>query len=342
MRHVLDALKEPALIEVEENLYVLRFESMKLACADAAVEDLLDRGVVRRGDTVVDSSSGIYAVALAMAAHKHGLHAHIMASTTVDDVTALQLRSLGATIEQVPPSGSLKLDQGERVRRVHAYLERNPGAHWMRQYHDPIHYRGYRQIAARLRFSTTPSRIDLVGSVGSGASTRGLWEGLSEQADCAVHGIQPFGSVTFGSDHVEDPDMIIAGVGSAIHFDNVDHALYASIDWVGYRLAASATLRMYRHWGLFAGLSTGCGYLVAQKALAGVRSPERPTVVVAPDTGHRYAKALAAVGPEVEGIFDDAVARRVTTPDELALPWSQAWRDDVKGDWDEFRDTARD
>lgn len=342
MKHILDALQEPALIEVEENLYVLRFESMKLACVDAALDELVDRGVVRPGDTVVDSSSGIYAVALAMGAHKYGLRAHIMASTTVDDVTALQLRSLGATIEQVPPSGSLKLDQGERVRRVHEYLRRNPDAYWMRQYHDPIHYRGYRRIAARLTFSTPPRAIDLVGSVGSGASTYGLWEGLSEQADCVVHGIQPFGSVTFGSHHVDDPDMIIAGVGSAIHFDNVDHALYESIDWIGYRLAASATLRMYRHWGVFAGVSTGCGYLVAQKVLGAFRTAERPTVVVAPDTGHRYAKALSAASADVEGMFDDAIPVRANTPAELTVPWSRAEKDNVKGDWDEFRDTARD
>ena len=342
VEHVLDAVKQPQLIEVEPNLYVLRFESMKYVSADIALQRLLEQEVVKPGGTVVDSSSGIYALSLAMAAHKHGVRAHIMASTTVDAVTSLQLESLGATVERVPPNGTLKLDQDERVRRVHRYLEKNPDAHWMQQYHDPVHYLGYDRLGRELLLPDNAHTVDLIGAVGSGASTKGLRDGIGLNRECVCHAIQPFGSVTFGASNVPDDDMIIAGIGSAIQFDNVKHSIYETVDWISYKVAASATLRMYAEWGLFAGLSTGCGYLVAKNGFGHLRTPERPTVIVAPDTGHRYSSALVTVKDEVEGLVDRISPSRVYTPRDIILPWSRARIDEVEGEWDEFKNVVGD
>ena len=66
--HVSEAIARPDLIDLGEGLLCLRFESMKVASALAAVRHLLDTGVVRPGDTLLDSSSGIYAYGLALAA----------------------------------------------------------------------------------------------------------------------------------------------------------------------------------------------------------------------------------------------------------------------------------
>lgn len=63
--HIADALKSPHLIRLSDGMVLARFESMKIYSALAAVRRLLDRGTVRPGQTLVDSSSGIYAQALA-------------------------------------------------------------------------------------------------------------------------------------------------------------------------------------------------------------------------------------------------------------------------------------
>ena len=63
--HITDAIKAPALIRLSERLVVARFETMKVYSALVAVERLLEAGVVDRRSTLVDSSSGIYAYALA-------------------------------------------------------------------------------------------------------------------------------------------------------------------------------------------------------------------------------------------------------------------------------------
>ncbi|GAA4543607.1 pyridoxal-phosphate dependent enzyme [Pseudonocardia xishanensis] len=328
--HVADAVGRPDLVRLADDLLCLRFETMKVLSADAAVRHLLDTGAVAPGDTLVDSSSGIYATALALACHRHGLRCHIVGSTTVDESARVQLELLGATLERMPRSTDLKLDQSRRVARIHALLEAEPRLHWMRQYHDEVHYLGYRAVAATIRAALGPTPVTLVGGVGSGASTGGLARYLRETGDVRLVGVQPFGSVTFGSDGVEDPDILIAGIGSSIPFGNVSHEAYDVIHWTGFGVALSGSVALLREHAVFAGLSAGAAYLAA----GWEREPGRTTVFVAADTGHRYVDAVFSRHAEALPL-----SRLAPHEDRLALPWSRrvwagapapppaAWRD---------------
>ncbi|MFD5319983.1 pyridoxal-phosphate dependent enzyme [Streptomyces sp. NPDC127098] len=317
--HVADAIGAPDLIRLEPGLVCLRFETMKVVSALAAVRHLLDHGVVRPGDTLLDSSSGIYAYALALACHRHDLRCHIVGSTTVDRTLRTQLAILGARLEQMAPSADLKLDQSRRVARVREILAAHPDYHWMRQYHDGIHYLGYRAVAERVVKETGGQAVTLVGGVGSGASSGALAAYLREHApDTTLVGVQPFGSVTFGSEHVADPEIIIAGIGSSIPFGNVDHRGYDVIHWTSFGTALAGSVDLLRRHAVFAGLSTGAAYLAARWEHRD--RPDRTVVFVAADTGHRYADSVFARHREAAPV-DDLAPRLVTSPRDLALPW---------------------
>nr|WP_312893855.1 cysteine synthase family protein [Nocardiopsis composta] len=318
--HIAEAVKAPDVVAVPPDMVCLRFETMKLYSALGAVRRLLDTGAVRPGDTLVDSSSGIYAHALALACHRYGLHCHIVGSTTVDKTLRVQLEILGATVEQVRPSDDLRLDQNLRVARVQEILRDNPGYHWMRQYHDDIHYLGYAEVAERLGREVPDRPLHLVGPVGTGASTGAVAQYLREAGrDVRLTGIQPFGSVTFGAEHVPDPDMIIAGIGSAIEFRNVRHRLYDAVHWVCFEHAVSAAVALLRDTGIFAGLSSGAAYLAALWERE--RHTERTHVFIAPDMGHRYVDAAFDRHPKAEDL-DRLAPKEIADPGELALPWS--------------------
>ncbi|MFD6331979.1 pyridoxal-phosphate dependent enzyme [Streptomyces niveus] len=294
---------------------------MKVVSAMAAVRHLLDTGTVRRGDTLLDSSSGIYAYALALACHRYGMRCHIVGSTTVDHTLRVQLAVLGAHLEQMGPSADLKLDQKRRVARIGEILAEHPEYHWMRQYHDDIHYLGYRAVAERVRTETGADRLMVVGGVGSGASTGALGRYLREgAADVELVGVQPFGSVTFGSEHVTDPEIIIAGIGSSIPFANVSHSLYDTIHWLSFDAALAGSVDLLRKHAVFAGLSTGAAYLTARWEQA--QHPERTVVFVAADTGHRYADSVFARHRDALPV-DGLEPRQVSALDELARPWSR-------------------
>ncbi|OSY39236.1 MULTISPECIES: pyridoxal-phosphate dependent enzyme [Pseudonocardia] len=324
VEHVADAVGRPDLIRLDDGLYCLRFETMKVLSADAAVRHLLDTGRIAPGDTLLDSSSGIYAIALALACHRYGLGCHVVGSTTVDDAVRIQLELLGARLDPMPPSDDLKLDQSRRVARVHALLAADPRLHWMRQYHDDVHQLGYRPVAETVRDALGPVPLTVVGGVGSGASTGALARYL-RAADppgrrTRLVGVQPFGSVTFGSEHVADPDIIIAGIGSSIPFGNVEHAAYDVVHWTGFGAALSGSVALLRRHAVFAGLSAGAAHLAAcwERSL----DVDRTVLFVAPDTGHRYVGGVFARHTEAEPV-EDLAPHPVGDTAELALPWSR-------------------
>ncbi|MGW7428684.1 pyridoxal-phosphate dependent enzyme [Streptomyces sp. NPDC054861] len=324
-QHIAEAIGRPDLIRLDDRLVCLRFETMKVVSALAAVRHLLDTGAVRRGDTLLDSSSGIYAYALALACHRHGMRCHIVGSTTVDRTLRVQLAVLGATLERMEPCDDLKLDQKRRVERIHEILAEHPEYHWMRQYHDDIHYLGYRPIADRVREATGTDALTVVGGVGSGASTGALARYLREAPDGAptdveLVGVQPYGSVTFGAEHIADPEIIIAGIGSSIPFGNVSHALYDTLHWISFDAALAGSVDLLRRHAVFAGLSTGAAYLAARHEHT--RTPDRTILFLAPDTGHRYVDTVFTRHREASPLTT-LTPHEATHQDDLALPWSR-------------------
>jgi cysteine synthase A len=316
-----EKLAKPDLIDLGDDIYVLRFEVMKVTSVRAAVQDLLARRVIRPGQTLVDSSSGIYGHALALVCREFGLKAHIFASISVDAGIRTQLKYLGATFQQVPSSESLKHDQETRVRLVHKYLRANPDAYWMQQYHDDVHYLGYRSVADTVLEQLGSRDLTLVGGVGTGASTSAMSRYLRQSGDrVRVVGIQPFGSRSFGSESVPLDSFIIAGIGSGIRFGNIDYRAYDTIHWLDFDVAAAGCRNLLSTTGVFAGLSAGAGWQVARH----VRESEPnggPVVFMAADPGHRY---LDLVYPSDGEIPVDPVFRPVTISKlgEITGPWS--------------------
>jgi cysteine synthase len=318
--HIAEAVKVPDVVAVPPGAVCVRFETMKLYSALGAVRHLLETGRIEPGDTLVDSSSGIYAHALALACHRYGLKCHIVGSTTVDRTLRVQLEVLGATLEQVRPSRNLRLDQNLRVERIAALLRENPHYHWMRQYHDDIHYLGYRDVAELIGKEVPHGPLTLVGGVGTGASTGAISSYLRESGrDVTLTGVQPFGSVTFGAEHVSDPDMIIAGIGSSIPFENVRHDLYDRIHWVNFDYAMSGAVELLRVSGIFAGLSAGAAYLATLWERS--RDEARTCVFLAADTGHRYVDTAYAHHPGALGP-DSVRPHEAATREDLRHPWS--------------------
>lgn len=334
--HITDAIKAPALIRLGANLYVARFETMKVYSTLIAVERLLQTGVVKQGDTLLDSSSGIYAYALALACHKFGMRCHIVASKTVDKTLMVQLHILGATVEQVEPAVTLKLDQSLRVERIKEILESDPDIYWMQQYHDDIHYAGYEPVADLVRTSLDIDQLSIVGGVGSGCSTGGLVKALRAGSDeVELIGVQPFGSVTFDCEHIDDPGIIIAGIGTSIPFRNVQHALYDQIHWVSFDYGLAGSVALLREHAIFAGLSSGCCHLVASREAK--LKPDRNILFIAPDTGHRYAEGVFAKHREALDMHT-LEPKHIFRTKELALPWSaMAWNRRPQTSIDQFK-----
>lgn len=163
----------------------------------------------------------------------------------------------------------------------------------MQQYHDDIHYHGYQEIALLIKETIGINKLSIIGGVGTGCSTGGITQHLRKfDNSIELIGIQPFGSITFYDNGLQDPDIMIAGIGSNIPFKNVKHELYDWVHWVSFSYSMSAAVHLLKKYGIFAGLSTGASYLVANREIQ--TKQNRKIVFIATDTGHRYTDTVFA------------------------------------------------
>lgn len=317
--HIADAIKAPSIVHLSDNLYIARFESMKVYSTLAAVKLLLAKGIIKQDDTLLDSSSGIYAYALALACKKYGLKCHIIASKTVDPALKLQLELMGAVVEPAASAPNLKMDQENRVKRIGEILKSRQDIHWMQQYHDDVHYLGYREFADLITRSFNTQEITLVGGVGSGCSTGATAMYLrNEGIDVLLHGVQPFGSLTFNAQHVDDPEIIIAGIGSAIPFKNVRYDSYDFIHWISFSYSLSGAVALLKDYGIFAGLSAGSCYTIANWCRN--NASDRPCLFISADLGHRYLREVFQRHGEAENVHL-LYPNMIDSLDDLKLHW---------------------
>ncbi|WP_327306697.1 pyridoxal-phosphate dependent enzyme [Streptomyces sp. NBC_01298] len=318
-----ERLSEPDLIDLGDGVYVLRFEVMKVTSVYAAVKQLLDTGVISPGQTLVDSSSGIYGHALALVCRALGLKAHVFASVAVDAAIRTQLKYLGATYTQVPSSDDpgLQHDQETRVRLVHEYMKAHPDAYWMQQYHDDVHYVGYESVAGTLVKELGSAGITVVGGVGTGASTSAMSRYLrAASPDVRIVGIQPFGSRSFGSDKIPLDGFIVAGIGSGIRFGNIDYSAYDEIHWINFDVSAAGCRHLLATTGVFAGLSSGAGWQIARHLRA--NDPDGgPIVFLSADPGHRYVERVFPPDGPVE-TDPEYAPRLIDDLADMTGPWS--------------------
>ncbi len=244
------------------------------------------------------------------------MRCHIVGSNHRRQHPAHRLDVLGAHLEQMPPSSSLKHDQNRRVARVREILRENPDYHWMRQYHDDIHYLGYEAVAELIHYGPVATHSPRRRR-GLGASTGALAHYLSKRSV----DVRPRGRPAVRECHLRqraraDPEIIIAGIGSSTA--SATSATTSTTPCTASRPTPPSPAA-----------STCCVGTPYSRACPpephtsppGERreEPGRTALFIAADTGHRYVDTVFARHREA-GRIEGSGPRPVRGTDELTLP----------------------
>jgi cysteine synthase A len=238
--------------------------SMKDRSARHIVEAGLREGSILPGSRLIESSSGNFGIALAIAARIYDLCFTCVVDPKTTRANVAILRGLGADVEVVSERDHAGGYLHSRIRRIGELLAAMPGAIWVNQYANDrnceAYYHGTGSIlgcARRLRERFPELRVVAVDAVGS--VIFGPPAGPRE-----LPGI--------GSSRVPElcrPEEI----DDVVHVDDVDAAL-------GCRELLLAE-------GIFAGGSTGAVVAAIERALPALPRPCR-IVAIFPDRGDRY------------------------------------------------------
>jgi cysteine synthase len=283
---VLDCLSVPPIVRLTSNLYVACFPLMKLVAARYVVDKALREKIIGPDTTVVETSSGSYALGMALACERNGLRFKVFTDAAVNAELKSMLECLNGDVVIVD-CNSARSPQSARLAALTAFMRDTPNCFWPGQYDNADHLDAYEPFAVRLA-SLFGHAFTLVGSVGSGSSTCGTTAHLRRRGlDVTLVGVDTFNSVLFG---LEDGKRQLRGLGNSMLCGNVHHELYDAVHWVDAGHAFQCTRRLYRETRIFAGPTTGASWLVAKWLAAA--NPDRDHLCISADSGHRYLKTV--------------------------------------------------
>ncbi|WP_327418393.1 PLP-dependent cysteine synthase family protein [Streptomyces sp. NBC_01233] len=256
---------------------------MKARSAVSMLRGARQRGELRPGATVVESTSGTLGIGLALAGQALGHPVVLVGDRELEPSMRQLLRTYGAQLELVERPAAEGGWQAARIARLHEVLASTPNAYWPDQYNNPDNAAGYLSMAAELCEQIEHLDV-LVCSVGTGGHSAGLIGPLRRRwPRLKVIGVDSIGSAIFGQ---PARPRLMRGLGSSIHPRNVSHHAFDEVHWVGPAEAVDACRRLARTSFVSGGWSTGAVALVS--AWAARVETGAVVATVFPDGPHRY------------------------------------------------------
>jgi cysteine synthase A len=261
--------------------------SIKDRTAFSLLSDAVRRGRVSRGTTVVESSSGNLAIALAWICSQVRLKFVAVIDPSIAPAALARLHGLGATIDRVTRVDDLSGTYlPTRIARART-LGQKPEHCWLDQYSNPANPRAHQETAREL-FSHL-SAIDIViVPVSTCGAARGISDYMklhASPADLVL--VDSVGSRITGS---VAGVRKIPGFGAAIAPPHFQHISANRIYRMSDLQCVAGCRQLLQCEELFLGGSSGAAYVAAsQEAL---RSRGANIVFVAPDSGSSYANTV--------------------------------------------------
>ena len=205
------------------------------------VDRARDRGELRPGAPIVESTSGTFGLGLALAGIVHGHPVTLVTDPGMEPLMRRLLSAYGARVVVVTephPVGGWQQARRERVREL---LREHPDAYCPDQYNNPDNVDGLRGAGDG---ADRPARADRRPGVQRRhrRSQRRVFRALRRfSPDLRLVGVDTIGSTIFGQ---PARPRLMRGLGSSIHPRNVAYELFSEVHWVAPPEAVWACRRL--------------------------------------------------------------------------------------------------
>tara|TARA_R110002050_G_scaffold25604_4_gene68183 strand:- start:10067 stop:11092 length:1026 start_codon:yes stop_codon:yes gene_type:complete len=298
--HILDSIGNTPMVHLkrifEDNRFVYaKMEgfnpggSMKDRSASRIIFELMRDGKIKKGGTVIESSSGNMAIGLAQACLFHGLKLKVVVDPNLNPHTRKLLEVYGAELIMVDRPIADGGFLGARLEKVQELLYSDPNSVWSNQYRNPNNPKAYSNTMREIMHSLN-NRVDYIFIA---TSTCGSLMGCADyiqkhNLSTKLVAIDAIGSVLFGGP-IKSRKIPGHGAGMPSHFlvpDKVHDVIHvADIDCI------RGCVELLHHEAILAGGSSGgvvSAYLKYQYKL-----PEGSvSVLLFPDKGERYLDTI--------------------------------------------------
>ncbi|WP_273567064.1 PLP-dependent cysteine synthase family protein [Maribacter halichondriae] len=287
--------------------------SSKDRVAAYIIEEAERKGILTKGSTIIETTSGNTGFSIAMVSIIKGYDCILAVSSKSSKDKIDMLRSMGATVYVCPAHVSADDPRSyyQVAKRLH---EETKGSIYINQYFNELNMDAHYRTTGPEIWSQTGGQIThLVACSGTGGTISGTARYLKEQnPNIKIIGVDAYGSVlkkyheTKEFDQKEIYPYRIEGLGknlipSATDFDIIDEFIKVSDE-----KSAHTAREIAKTEGIFAGYTSGAVMqAVKQLSADGVFDKNSKVVVIFPDHGSRYmSKIYSDKWMEDQGFFD--------------------------------------
>ena len=277
------------------------------------IEEAEKKGILKPGDTIIETTSGNTGFSLAMVSIIKGYDCILAVSSKSSKDKIDMLRSMGAKVYVCPANVSADDDRSyySVAKRLH---EETKGSVYINQYFNELNVDAhYKSTGPEIWEQTAGQITHLVACSGTGGTISGTARFLKEKnPNIKILGVDAFGSVlkkyheTKEFDNDEIYPYRIEGLGknlipTATDFDIIDKFIKVTDEE-----SAHTTRELAKKEGLFVGYTSGAAFqAVKQYAEEGEFDANSKVVIIFPDHGSRYmSKVFSDDWMNEQGFFD--------------------------------------
>ena len=286
------------------------------------VEEAERKGILKKGSTVIETTSGNTGFSLAMVCMIKGYDCILAVSSKSSKDKIDMLRSMGAKVYVCPAHVSADDPRSyyEVAKQLHREIE---GSIYINQYFNELNINAhYRTTGPEIWEQTNGLITHLVACSGTGGTISGTARYLKEQnPDINIIGVDAYGSVlkkyheTREFDHKEIYPYRIEGLGKNLIPTATDFDIIDSFIKVTDEESAHTAREVSQKEGIFVGYTSGAVMqAVKQLHTMGTFTANSNVVLIFPDHGSRYmSKIYSDQWMEDQGFFDKQKACEVKT-----------------------------
>ena len=286
------------------------------------IEEAERTGVLKPGDTIIETTSGNTGFSIAMVSIIKGYECILAVSSKSSPDKIDALKAMGAKVYVCPANVSADDSRSyySVAKRLH---EETKGSVYINQYFNELNiYAHYHTTGPEIWKQTEGAITHLIACSGTGGTISGTARFLKEQnPHIKVIGIDAYGSViqkyhkTREFDATEIYPYRIEGLGknlipTATDFDTIDEFVKVSDEESAHTAREIATTE-----GLFVGYTSGAAIQgVKQLAAQGAFDEASKVVIIFPDHGSRYmSKVFSDKWMNDQGFFDSQNSEALAT-----------------------------
>lgn len=269
--------------------------SAKDRAALAMIDDYERRGLLKKGGTIVEPTSGNTGVALAAICASRGYRAVFTIPDTMSVERIKLLRAYGAQVELTPGEAGMN----GAVKRAEEICASVPGAIIAGQFVNPANPLAHERTTGPEIWEDTDGDIGaFVAGIGTGGTITGVGRFLKAQDEnVRIVGVEPASSPLISRGRAGAHGIM--GIGANFVPEALDRNVIDDIILISESEAYDYARRMARKQGVLVGISSGAALCAAAKLAESGDFDGKNIVTLLPDGGERYLSTALYEGDDV-------------------------------------------